>query len=77
MRHHVINPVYLWEVAKHWCSVLAQKVLLPTLFTVKPVLSGHSKRRPKLVFKTNYPLMQVKSIAECSRKAFCNTFDLH
>ena len=28
--------------------------------TVKPVLSGHSKRRPKLVFKTDYRLMQVK-----------------
>ena len=34
--------------------------------TVKPVLSGHSKRRPKLVFNTYYRLMQVKSIAECS-----------
>ena len=30
------------------------------LYTVKPVLSGHSKRRPKLVFKTDYHLMQVK-----------------
>ena len=39
--------------------------------TVKRVLSGHSKRRPKLVFKTNYRLMKVKSIADC------NTFDLH
>ena len=39
--------------------------------TVKPVLSGFSKR-PKLVFKINYPLMQVKSIAEC-----CRTLDLH
>ena len=28
--------------------------------------NAHSKRRPKLVFKTNYRLMQVKSIAECS-----------
>ena len=26
-----------------------------------------------MVFNTNYRLMQVKSIAECS---FCNTFDL-
>ena len=25
------------------------------MLTVKPVLSGHSKRRPKLVFKTDYP----------------------
>ena len=35
--------------------------------TVKPVLSGHSKRTPKLIFNTNYCLMQVKSIAECSK----------
>ena len=42
---------------------------------VKPVLSGHSKRRPKLVFKNDYYLMQVKSIAECSKRAFYNTFD--
>ena len=35
--------------------------------TVKPVLSGHTKRRPKLVFKTDYRLMQIKSIAECSK----------
>ena len=31
-----------------------------------------------LVFKTNYRLMQVVSIAECSKGgAFFNTFDLH
>ena len=30
-----------------------------------------------LVFKTNYRLMQFKSIAECSLGAFCNTFDLY
>ena len=34
--------------------------------TVKPVLSGHSKKTQKLVSKTDYRLMQVKSIAECS-----------
>ena len=32
-------------------------------YTVKPVLSGHSKDQ-KLVFKTDYGLMQVKSIVE-------------
>ena len=42
-------------------------------FTVKPVLNGPSKRRPKLFFKTNYHLMQVKSIAESSKRALCNT----
>ena len=45
--------------------------------TVKPVLSGHSKKTKNLVLKTDYCLMQVKSIAECSKRAFCNTFDLH
>ena len=45
--------------------------------TVKSVLSGHSKRRQKLDFKTEYRLMHVKSIAECSKRAFCNTFDIH
>ena len=44
---------------------------------VKPVLSGHSKRSPKLFFKADYRSMQVKSVAECSLGAFCNTFDLH
>ena len=34
---------------------------------VKPALSDHFKGRPKLVFKTEYCLMQVKSIAECSK----------
>ena len=29
------------------------------------------------VLKTNGSLMKVKSIAECSLGAFCNTFDLH
>ena len=36
------------------------------LCTVKPVLRGHSKEEQKLVLKTDYRLMQVKSIAECS-----------
>ena len=30
-----------------------------------------------LVFKTDYCLMQVKSIAEFSKRAFWNTLDLH
>ena len=40
-------------------------IFLMMSITVKPVLSGHSKDQ-KLVFKNNYRLMQVKSIAECS-----------
>ena len=34
--------------------------------TVKPVLSGHSKRDKTKVLKTNGSLMKVESIAECS-----------
>ena len=44
--------------------------------TVKPVLSGHSKEDQRLVFETDYCLLKVKSIAECSKRAFCNTFAL-
>ena len=42
--------------------------------TVKPVLSGHSKRMLKIVFKTYYRLMQVKSIAECSKGSILQYF---
>ena len=42
--------------------------------TVKPVLRGLSKRRPKLVFKIDYCLMQVKSIAECSKGSILQYF---
>ena len=56
---------------------ILQSGLSDNLATVRPVLSGHSKRRPKMVFKPDYRLMQIKSIAECSKIAFCNTFHLH
>ena len=42
--------------------------------TVQPVLSSHLKENPKLVFKTNYRLMQVKSIAECSKGSILQYF---
>ena len=48
-----------------------------TVCTVKPVLSGHSKDQ-KLVFKTDYRLMQVKKYCRMlPLGALCNTFDLH
>ena len=37
-------------------------------------LSGLSKRRPKLVFKTDHRLMQVKMIAECSKGSILQYF---
>ena len=44
---------------------------------MKPVLRGHSKIDKTKYLKTCCSLVQVKSIAECSLGAFCNTFDLH
>ena len=35
------------------------------------------KRDKTKVLKTDGSLMQVETIAECSLRAFCNTFDLH
>ena len=40
------------------------------IISVKPVLRATQKEDQKLVFKTDYCLMQVKSIAECSKRAF-------
>ena len=38
-----------------------------------------TQQKTKIVcfIKTNYHIMQAKSIAECSQGAFCNTFNLH
>ena len=43
----------------------------------KACLKGPLTNDKTKVFKTNDSLMKVKSIAECSLGAFCNTFDLH
>ena len=42
--------------------------------TVKPVKMGHSQKERKLVFNNNYRLMQVKSIAECSKRNILQYF---
>ena len=47
---------------------------LSMVTTVKPVLSDHSKRWQKLVFKTDKRLMQVKRIAECSKGSILQYF---
>ena len=49
----------------------------PDQYTVKPVLSGYSKIDKTKVLMTKGSLMKVERIAECSLKAFGNTFDLH
>ena len=64
--------IQLWDVISHHFVMSPLKTVHFLIFfgtknTVKPVLSGHLKRTPKSVFKTNKCLMQVKSIAECSK----------
>ena len=41
---------------------------------MKPAYKGHSQKDQKLVFKINYHLMQVKSIAECSKGSILQYF---
>ena len=49
--------------------------LLTIYNTVKSVLSSHSEKDPKkMVFKTEYRLMQVKRIAECSKGSILQHF---
>ena len=44
-------------------------------YAVKPVLNGHSqKEHQNMVFNTNYRLMQVKRIAECSKGSILQFF---
>ena len=57
--------------------IIVNVVKLLTPLIIKPVLSGHSKIEKNKVLKTGGSLMQVKSIAECSLEALCNTFDVH
>ena len=58
-----VSKTYIVDQAKVGRNSINQE-----RYTVKPVLSGHSKKNTtKLTFKTDYRLMQVKSVAECSK----------
>ena len=72
----VLNDKFRYEIEDHLSAHVLMN-LLNKLSTVKPVLSGHSQKDQKWVFKTNYRLMQFKSIAECSTGSILHTFDLH
>ena len=69
---HAANHKNIFKIM--WCEAINYYTIN---YTVNPVFSCHSKRRQKLFFMSDYRLMEVKIIAECSKKAFCNTFDLH
>ena len=60
-----ISTEIYWPMCKCFNGELKQ-IFQSTRPTVKPVVNGHSKRDQKLFFKTDYRLMQDKSIAECS-----------
>ena len=49
----------------------------PMLIYSEPCLKWPLKIDKTKVLMTSGSLMHVKSIAECSTRAFCNTFDLH
>ena len=66
--------LYMVNQRKHKKPKHGYFVLFQRSSTVKPVLSGHLKGRPKLFFNTDYHLMQVKSIAECSMESILQFF---
>ena len=47
------------------------------LFNCKTFVKQPLKNRQNKDLNDNCSLMKVESIAECSKGAFCNTFDLH
>ena len=72
---HSVGPDLVLSVCKGYkqtTKVAASKERVN--YTVKPVLKGHSQKDQKLVFETNYGLMQVKSIAECSKGSILQYF---
>ena len=59
---------------------VAERNLILRVNNTASVFSGlnvDQKEDQNWVLKSEYRLMQVLSIAECSKRAFCNTFDLH
>ena len=55
------------SMLKHNVIMYNRQCVILFMYTVKPTLSGHSKRTPK-------SLMQVKSIAECSKGSVLQHF---
>ena len=44
---------------------------------IKPCLKRPLKKETKIDFLDRLSLNAGQSVAECSKRAFCNTFDLH
>ena len=76
------NPCLMRCVIKGLHSRVDYQFVNWEVFTVqllysKTFVKQSLSKRPKMFFKNDYCLMQVKNIAECSKRAFCNNFDLH
>ena len=74
----MVSKIYSSPCRPFLCSVVVDLsgACAWSLFcdTVKPISSGHSKRRPKLVFTTCYRLMQVLQNAPREHSAILSTF---
>ena len=71
MNCHLVTYVpSLYEIRTFPTSVIPVSVMLYS----KTCLVRPLSKRPKFVFKTNYRLMQVKSIAECSKRSILQYF---
>ena len=66
---NLTNPVFLL-FSRRVANILREITMQST---VKPVLSRHSKIDKTKVLKTNVSIMNVVSISECAKRAFCNT----
>ena len=76
------KPMCCGKISPERAALLSRGFGKGILSTIEHILcktcqSSHSKIDKTKALKTNGTLTQVRSIAECSLGAFCNTFDLH
>ena len=84
LKNNFVSPYWYGSVGRT-IIFLTSQTRYPFFLIVysKTCLKRPLSKRQKIVcfifkiIKTDYRIMQVKSIAECSKGAFCNTFDLH
>ena len=62
-----LRPLFCLYLSGHFTQVLLYSKTCVKLPLSKTCVKLPLSKTPKLVFKTNYRLMQVKSIAECSK----------
>ena len=70
-KHIKLNTVDIWVVCFTYTLTQTCVCILTADYIVKPVLSGHSKRRPIITH------CRSKVLQNAPRGASCNPFDLH